>query len=257
MEPTLGVQMFTLRKYTQTEEDLRMALSRVRQMGYQSVHISAFGDVKAPRIAALCAEHDLQIGGTHVAWDRLRHDLDRVIDEHLQLKCTHTAVGMIPSKTYLSLPGLDRFLQELEPITSKLQAAGIDFAYHHHAQEFHQFDGKPWLQHLYESPLATPIMAELDTHWLQAGGCDPAVWIERYGHRMSLLQLKDFAINDEYQRVYAPVGDGNMHWDRIIDAARQRPIKYYFVEQDNCYGADEFECLRKSYDFLNQRYGLV
>jgi sugar phosphate isomerase/epimerase len=257
MEPTLGVQMFTLRKYTQTEEDLRMALERVRQMGYKSIHISAFGDVKASRVAALCTENDLLVGGTHVAWDRLRHDLERVIDEHLQLDCMHTGVGMIPSKTYLSLPGLDRFLQEVEPINAKLQAAGIAFSYHHHAQELYQIDGKPWLQHLYESPRAISIMAEFDTHWLQAGGCDPAAWIEQYGRRMMLLQLKDFAINDEYQRVYAPVGHGNMHWDRIMAAAGQHPIRYYFVEQENCYGADEFDCLRKSYDFLNQRYGLA
>ena len=257
MEPILGVQMFTLRKYTQTEEDLRVALARVRQMGYKSIHISAFGDVKASRVAALCAENDLLVGGTHVAWDRLRHDLDRVIDEHLQLDCMHTGVGMIPSKTYLSLPGLDRFLQEVEPINTKLQAAGIAFSYHHHAQELYQIDGKPWLQHLYESPRATSIMAEFVTHWLQAGGCDPAAWVEQYGRRMMLLQLKDFAINEEYQRVYAPVGHGNMHWDRIMAAAGQHPIRYYFVEQDNCYGADEFDCLRKSYDFLNQRYGLA
>jgi sugar phosphate isomerase/epimerase len=164
---------------------------------------------------------------------------------------------MIPSKTYLSLPGLDRFLQEIEPINTKLQAAGIDFAYHHHAQELNQIDGKPWLQRLYDSPRATSILAEFDTHWLQASGCDPAVWIERYGQRMSLLQLKDFAINDEYQRIYAPVGQGNMHWDRIMAAAGQQPIKYYFVEQENCYGANEFDCLQASYDFLNQRYGLV
>lgn len=233
-----------------------MALGRIREMGYRSIHISAFGDIKASQIAALCAEHDLLVGGSHVAWDRLRHDLDRVIDEHLLLKCTHTGVGMIPSKTYLSLPGLDRFLQEVEPINAKLQAAGIDFAYHHHAQELYQIDGKPWLQHLHESPRATSIMAEFDTHWLQAGGCDPAVWIERYGQRLLLLQLKDFAINDEYQRIYAPVGHGNMHWERIIAAASQSAIKHYFVEQENCYGANEFDCLRKSYDFLNQRFGL-
>jgi len=256
MEPSLGVQMFTLRKYTQTEDDLKMALGRVRRMGYQSIHISAFGDIKSPRIAAICAEHDLLIGGTHVPWDRLRHDLERVIDEHLLLNCAHIAVGMIPPKNYLSMPGLVRFLTEVEPILAKLKLAGIDFGYHHHAHEFLQFDGTPWLQHLFDAPQATDILVELDTHWLQAGGCDPAVWIERYGQRMSILQLKDFAINDEYQRIYAPVGEGNMHWDRIIGAARAHNIQFYFVEQDNCYGANEFDCLQKSYDFLHQRYGL-
>ena len=32
MEPILGVQMFTLRKYTQSEDDLKMALARVSRI---------------------------------------------------------------------------------------------------------------------------------------------------------------------------------------------------------------------------------
>jgi sugar phosphate isomerase/epimerase len=256
MEPTLGVQMFTLRKYTQSEDDLKMALERVSRMGYRSIQISAFGDVKPAAVAAICADNGLAIGGTHVAWDRYRHNLDQVIEEHQLWQCRHTAVGMIPPKTYLSMAGLAKFIDEVQPISDKLKAAGIDFSYHNHAHEFRQFDGKPWLQHLYDGCSAETLKAELDTHWIQAGGADPAVWVERYGDRMPLLHLKDFAINDEYQRVFAPVGHGNMNWTTILAAARQHPIEYYFVEQDNCYGADEFDCLQQSYDYLHQQHGL-
>ena len=256
MEPILGVQMFTLRKYTQSEDDLKMALARVSRMGYRSIQVSAFGDVKPAAVAAICADNGLAIGGTHVAWDRYRHNLDQVIEEHLLWQCRHTAVGMIPPKNYLSMAGLAKFLDELQPISARLNAAGIDFSYHNHAHEFCHFDGKPWLQHLYESSSDDILKAELDTHWIQAGGADPAVWVARYGDRMPLLHLKDFAVNDEYQRVFAPVGHGNMNWTSILAAARQHPIEYYFVEQDNCYGADEFDCLQQSYDYLHQQHGL-
>ena len=73
---------------------------------------------------------------------------------------------------------------------------------------------------------------------------------------MPLLHLKDFAVNDEYQRVFAPVGHGNMNWTSILAAARQHHIEYYFVEQDNCYSADEFDCLQQSYDYLHQQHSL-
>ncbi|MCB1693976.1 MAG: sugar phosphate isomerase/epimerase, partial [Pseudomonadales bacterium] len=95
------------------------------------------------------------------------------------------------------------------------------------------------------------LKAELDTHWIVAGGGDPAQWIAQYGHRMPLLHLKDFALNEDFQRVFAPVGAGNMNWPAILEAAARHDIAYYFVEQDNCYGADEFDCLRRSFDFLN------
>lgn len=250
---TLGVQMFTLRKYTQTENDLDAALAKVKDIGYQSIQVSAFGDIKPEVIAELCSKHGLAIGGTHVSWDRFRTDIDAVIEEHKLWQCRHTAVGMIPPKEYLSMEGLNKFLDELETVSEQLAAADMTFSYHNHNHEFYQFDGKPWLQHLLDRASSDKLKMELDTHWVVAGGGDPVPWIHECGNRMPLLHLKDFKLSDEYRRQFAAIGQGNMNWDAILDAAAEYPIDYYFIEQDNCYGEDEFECLAKSFDFLNQR----
>ncbi len=253
MEPVLGVQMFTLRKYTQTLDDLKMALAKIREIGYQSIQVSAFGDIAPEETAAACQAEGLAIGGTHVAWDRFRFDTDRVIEEHQMWNCRHSAIGMIPPKSYLSMDGLKRFLEELAPVAEKLSAADMTFSYHNHAHEFRHFDGTPWLGHLYDTAPADVLKAELDTHWIVAGGADPAVWIDRVGDRMPLLHLKDFSLSDEFRRQFAAVGDGNMNWDSILAAASRHPIEYYFIEQDDCYGEDEFACLKRSYDFLASR----
>lgn len=255
MTPTLGVQMFTLRKYTQSADDLALALDRIREIGYRSIQVSAFGDIDADTVARLCRERELDIGGTHVAWDRFRFDTDSVIEEHKLWDCQHAAIGMIPPKTYLSMEGLERFLGELEPVASKLEENGIDFSYHNHAHEFRHFDDKPWLAHLYDTAPPAQLKAELDVHWIMAGGADPVDWISRVGDRMPLLHLKDFALNDEGHRIFAAVGQGNMNWPAILAEAGKHDIRYYFVEQDSCYGADEFDCLAQSYRFLT-KHGL-
>ena len=249
--PTLGVQMYTLRKFTQTAEDLKVALERVREMGYRSIQVSAFGDITPQAVADICHDNELAIGGTHVAWDRLRHDLDRVIAEHQLWRCKHIAVGSIPAAKYLSMDGLELFLNEVRPIAERLSQHGIDFSYHNHAHEFVQFEGKPWLDHLYRAASDDTLKAELDTHWIVAGGGDPVQWIDKCGHRMPLLHLKDYTVNADFQRAFAAVGKGNMNWPAIMGAAMQHPIEYYFVEQDNCYGEDEFDCLRQSYMTLS------
>lgn len=251
MRPALGVQMFTLRRYTQTLDDLKAALDRIRTIGYRSIQVSAFGDITADDVARACREAGLEIGGTHIPWDRLRHDTERVIEEHQLWDCRHAAVGMIPPKIYLSLDGLDQFVTELTPVAEKLGAAGIDFSYHNHAHEFRRFDGQPWLARLFEAAPASMLKAELDTHWIVAGGGDPVEWIARVGDRMPLLHLKDFVIGDDLERRFAPVGDGNMNFDAIIREALEHPIEYWFVEQDTCYGEDEFACLERSYTFLS------
>lgn len=251
----LGVQMFTLRRFTQTPEDLDRALKKVRDIGYKSIQVSAFGNVSPEQTAELCARYDLTIGGTHVPWPRFLEDLDTVISEHELWQCRHTAVGMIPPAEYLSLAGLLRFQDELQPIAQSLNAHGMTFSYHHHAHEFLHFDGKPWIRHLLESIPAAELKMELDTHWVVAGGADPVALIHECGSRMPLLHLKDFVVNHEYKRNFAPIGDGNMNWPAILEAASQYDIDYYFIEQDNCYGEDEFACLERSYDFL-ARQGL-
>jgi len=70
---------------------------------------------------------------------------------------------------------------------------------------------------------------------------------------MPLLHLKDFVINDQNRRAFAAIGQGNLNWTEILSAAARWPIEHYFVEQDDCYGEDEFLCLQQSYDFLAQR----
>jgi sugar phosphate isomerase/epimerase len=247
----LGVQMYTLRDYTRTAADLDKALAKVRAIGYRTIQVSGFGDIGPEQVADMCAKHGLEIGGTHVAWDRFRNDLDAVIREHELWSCRHSAIGMIPPDPYLSLAGLEQFLQELKPVAAALNDHGIDFSYHNHSHEFVHFEGKPWLQHLLDAAPADMLKMELDTHWVVAGGGDPVSWIRLCGQRMPLLHLKDFVVNEQFKRNFAAVGDGNMNWPAILAAAAEAPIEYYFVEQDSCYGEDEYECLRRSYQFLN------
>ena len=162
----LGVQMFTLRKYTQAEQDLDECFRRIRDIGYTSIQVSAFGpEVKPETTAEVAAKHGLAIGGTHVPWPRFLNDLDAVIAEHKLWDCRHTAIGMIPPADYLSLAGMQRFQQELEPVAAKLHDNGMTFSYHNHAHEFLHFDGKPWLAHLLDE---TPP-EQLKWNWIPIG----------------------------------------------------------------------------------------
>ncbi len=249
----LGVQMFTLRKYTQNAADLDKALKRVAEIGYRVIQVSAFGDITPENTAELCARHGLTIGATHVSWDRFRHDLEAVIEEHRLWNCRHSAVGMIPPDTYLSLAGLDQFVGELQPVLEGLSAEGMTFSYHNHAHEFCHFEGIPWLQAAIENSAAADLCFELDTHWIVAGGADPVQWIHKVGDRQPLLHLKDFRLSEEYKRQFAAIGDGNLNWAAILQAAAQYPIDYYLIEQDNCYGEDEFACLERSFRFLTEQ----
>ena len=52
------------------------------------------------------------------------------------------------------------------------------------------------------------------------------------------------------EKRFAPVGSGILDFEKITEAAIAAVTEAAFVEQDNCYGDDPFECLKKSYDYL-------
>ena len=49
----------------------------------------------------------------------------------------------------------------------------------------------------------------------------------------------------------APVGGGNLDFGRILKLLEQNgTTEYALVEQDECYGASPFDCLRQSFEYL-------
>ena len=126
---------------------------------------------------------------------------------------------------------------------------GLYFMYHNHDQEFRKLDGKLILQKLMEDVPVELMGFTLDTFWVQAGGGDPAQWLEKLQGRIPCIHLKDYA----YGRKMAVVGEGNINFDRVFEKAEAGGCRYMLVEQDDCNGEDPFDCLKRSYDFLKSR----
>ena len=94
----LGAQLFTLRDYTQTEQDLDFSLGEVAKMGYKTVQLSAVGPIPAEKLRELCDKHGLKIVLTHWNPDRILNDTEAVIKEHEIMGCDYIGIGMMPKK---------------------------------------------------------------------------------------------------------------------------------------------------------------
>ena len=242
----LGAQLYTVRNFTQTIPGIAETLNKVADIGYTAVQISAFGPVDPTEVARLVVDKGLTVAGTHVAWSRFLNELDEVIAEHKMWGCSHAAIGGLPSE-YRSLDGLKRFLDELGPVAEKLAQEGIDFSYHNHNHELMRYGEKTWLEMLYEQADPEMLKAEIDVYWIQAGGGDPTVWIRKCAGREPLLHLKDMTVGPGREQRMAEIGEGNMNWPAILQAAEESGVGWYLVEQDRCYGRDPFESLAISY----------
>ena len=251
-EKKVGINLYSLREFTQTESDLTSTLRKVTGMGYQGVQISGIKGLEPEVIARLVRDANIPIAATHLSWEMFTEDVDRVIEIHKLYGCQDPAIGGLP-KEYFSAEGATRFLDELGPVLERLASVGMRFSYHNHNHELAQYDGATWLRRVYEGSKAIPLNFEIDTYWITAGGGDPTAWIDRCEGKIPLLHCKDMAETPDREQQFAPVGHGNLEWDRIFPAAENSEVEWYLVEQDAYFGADPFESVAKSCEFLLSR----
>ena len=245
-KPVAGAQLYTIREFCKTMPDVAASLKKVADIGYTTIQISGFGPVDPKDVAKVVADNGLTVAATHIGWNRFLEDLDGVIAEHKLYKCVHPAIGGLP-RDYHTPDGIKRFRDELAPIAQRLAKEGMDFSYHNHNHELVRFGGKTWLDMLYEQIGPELLKAEIDTYWIQAGGADPTAWVRKCAGRMPLLHVKDMAISPEREQRFAEIGEGNLNWPAILEAAEEADVEYHLVEQDRCYERDPFESLAISY----------
>ncbi len=251
-KPVIGAQLFTVRDFTNTLDDIRETFRKIAEIGYTTVQISAFGPVDPKEVARIVEDSPLSVSCTHMGWKRFQEDLDAVIEEHKMWGCNHLAIGSLGGD-YRTEDGVKRFRDELIPIAERLEKEDMDFSFHNHNVELQKMsDGRTWLAQLYEDIDGKYLKAEIDTYWITAGGGDPAAWIDKCAGRQPLVHFKDMVITSDREIRMAEVGEGNLNWPAIIEACQNGGVEYALVEQDQCYGKDPFEALATSYRNLKE-----
>jgi len=240
-DSVLAAQLYTVREFTKTPKDVTKTMKKVREMGYEAVQCSGLGPIEPKELRRIVDGEGLHICATHVDFEALRDDTAAQIEEHKILGCPHVAIGGMPPEYRKSAESLAQFAREAEDVGRKLAEADLTFSYHNHAFEFQKFDGRLAMDIIFGTSDRRYLKSELDTYWVQAGGGDPAAWINRLQDRMVLLHLKDMVV-DENQAIFAEVGEGNLNWPAILRSARAAGVAWYIVEQDTC-RRDPFESL--------------
>lgn len=241
----IGAQLFTVRDFCKTPEGLAESLKRVADMGYEYVQVSGTCAYEGEWLDKALKAAGVQCAVTHIPPAELQENPALVAEKHDLFGCKYVGLGYYgfgkaPENT------LDAFEEIYGPVMETLRAKGKYFMYHNHAHEFQKENGKLILDEMAERISADKMGFTLDTYWIQVGGGDPAQWIERLSGRVPCIHLKDCA----YGQKMAVVGEGNLNFERVFEKAEAAGTEYMLVEQDDCYGENPFDCLRRSYNYL-------
>ena len=242
----IGAQLYTVRNHCQNLDDFALTLRKVADIGYKTVQVSGTCPYEAEWLRAQLAANGLRCVLTHIPVPRLTGELPQVIADHHTFGCGNIGLGWYAFNEEKDSESYAHFMATYPAIAAKIREGGCYFMYHNHDQEFKRHEGKLIMERLAGEITAEVMGFTLDTFWVQAGGGDPAQWIERLSGRIPVIHLKDFA----YGRRMAVIGEGNINFDRVFEKAEKGGTKFLLVEQDDCYGEDPFDCLRRSYQYL-------
>ena len=246
----LGAQLFSLRTFIQTPEDLKSTFLRVKEIGYENVQLSGNAPMSADDILAASEASGLPIVCTHSPYERIVGDTEALIADHKRFGCPVIGLGMIPKDFRGTLEGAERFFAEIEAPVKKIQDAGLDFAYHNHALEFEALPDSDRV--LYD------IMLERfpdwhfigDTYWFARAGVSPIEYIKKIGgKRLVNIHYKDMAKNEE--KSICACGRGLLDFAEITAVCEELGVCNVLVEQDNAVKMDDpFGEMAFSYNHL-------
>ena len=241
----IGAQFYTLRNFCKTLDDFSETLKKVADIGYTSVQISGTCAYEPEWLRDQLKANGLKCAVTHIPGDKLKADPVKVAHDHDIFDCEYVGLGCYNFAAEDATT--EKFTEEYLPVAKAIHSAGKYFMYHNHDAEFKWENGKTILANLAEKISPELMGFTLDTFWVQAGGGDPAAWIEYLSGRVPCIHLKDYS----YGRKMAVIGEGNINFDRVFKSAEKAGTKYMLVEQAECYGEDPFDCLARSYKYLS------
>lgn len=251
-KPLVAAQLFTIREFAKTPEDLDKSMERLKGIGYNAVQVSGIGPMDHQQVKDIMDKHGLTICATHISFEKMKEDLDDVIYQHKLWDCKYVGVGSMPEEYRTSKEGYIAFAREASEIGKRLADEGLQFFYHNHHFEFVKFDGVLGMDILLNESDPEVFGFEIDTYWVQVGGCNPVDWINKVAGRMQIVHFKDMAIEKEgYKPIMAEVGEGNLNWPAIIEACTKTNVEWAAVEQDICQ-RDPFESLEISLKNLKE-----
>ena len=241
----LGVQLYTLRKYLENEQDIKATAKKLKEMGCSCVQLF-HGDAKLENICEIFASEGINIIGTLSTLEALEAnpDLFRVCEKY-GLQDIGISSGIINESE------VDAFIPRVNAFAKRVKEKGFTFSYHNHAHEFTRLPSGKTVMDRFLSEFSSDVTFMPDTYWLQLGGIDVRDWIELNGKRAVILHLKDLTVHEK-KPTFAPVGQGNINFKAIIGTAKANGIDTFIIEQDICL-QDPFECVKMSMDFLEDK----
>lgn len=188
-----------------------------------------------PALRDILDSNGLKMTTSHVSLEALRDDPARVISAAGSLGIQHLYVPYLAAEARPDdAAGWAAFGGSLAELSGPVIDAGLVFGWHNHDFEFLDLgNGERPIDLILAASDA--ISFEFDLAWAVRAGADPAIWVERYGSRITSAHLKDIAPEGECEDEdgWADLGYGVVAWESLLPALIAGGTQHFVMEHDN------------------------
>ena len=251
----IGAQLYTLRDFCKTPDDIHKTLRKVADIGYTAVQMSGIGKIDYALFKEYCDECGLDVVLTHNSFDRITKDTEQLIKDHEILGCDYIGIGAPAPDQCDTAEHFTAFIDALAEAAEKIHAAGKTFCYHNHHLEFEEKENGYTAMEYMIKKFPKHVHYVVDTYWVDyAGTTTSAEHLKRLAGQIDCVHYKDLIEvekDGKTEKTMAPVGTGLLDWPAINAACEAGGTKWIVVEQDICDG-DPFECMKTSYENIKK-----
>nr|WP_294787001.1 sugar phosphate isomerase/epimerase [uncultured Flavobacterium sp.] len=254
----IGLQLYTLRE--ELPKDVKGTLEKVANAGYTTVETYGFSTkdqfwgLTPKELKKILDDNSLKAVSGHYnlgsfLYDGNTTELIASIEAAKVLKNEFLTVPWI-EEPFRNIENYKKIASRLNEAAKMCHKAGLKLAYHNHDFEFKKHDGSTGFEILLKETDKDLVFFELDLYWVIHSGNDPLQLFKENPGRFKMWHVKDKDKNNT--DLNTEVGSGTIDFKPFFEAAKQSGMIHFFVEQENNFASNSFECIKSSYDFISK-----
>ncbi len=240
LDGRIGLELYSLRDYFKT--DVKGTLAYVKSLGITEVEVAGTYGMKTEDFKAELDKAGLKPYSTLLDYNLFKDSISKVVATCKALGIKHAGCAWIPHvSNKFGKEDADKAIKVFNKAGETLAKEGIKFFYHTHGYEFKPTEEGTLFDYIVKQTNPDNVGFECDVYWAFHGGQDPALLLKKHKGRFVALHIKDMKNGQETGELSGgtpltsdvAVGTGQLDFRKILRAAIQTGVKFYYIEDEN------------------------
>ncbi|MFT6795789.1 MAG: sugar phosphate isomerase/epimerase [Maribacter sp.] len=233
----LGLQLYSLRNQFKT--DVPGTLDLIESWGITNIEGGDSYGVPLVDFKKMLKDRGLTMRSIQGEYMDLKNDVEKVIKDAKNYDVSYVMCAWIDHEGgKFDFEKAKEATEVFNKAGKRLQEEGITLVYHAHGYEFKNYEDGSLFDYMAKN--AEHFGFEMDVYWVQHGGGNPMVLLNKYSDKFKLMHLKDMehgmvgnVSGHSDVETNVTLGTGQIDMDGLIKRAKELGIEYMFIEDES------------------------